>query len=154
MKLNWIYRYEVSKENGKTIIRGNFGASAGRFEIKINADGSNSDRYEVSLFDGQFSYHGDKPKTFTIEGAWEIREVTEMFELLKYLKLWFMNYKIGDVVTVEVTGDYGIDVWAEGKVVMHNGKKMVKVPGFESGIETENQYDYDEQYVPIEDIIE
>jgi hypothetical protein len=64
------------------------------------------------------------------------------------------KHKIGDVVTVEVTGNYGHDVWVKGKVVMHNGEKMVKVPGFDSGVETENLHDYDEQYVSIEEIIE
>lgn len=87
MKFDWIHRYEVSIEDDKTVISGNFSASSGRFEIKIKGDGGNADTYEVSLFDGQFSNYGGKPKTFTIEGAWEIREVTEMFELLKYLKL-------------------------------------------------------------------
>lgn len=82
--LNWIsnYKVEVAGENGINVVTGDFVASAGSFRIEYTEDGGNSDTYHIILSDGQFDTGFGRPVSFTIVGAWEIREVIEMFKLL------------------------------------------------------------------------
>lgn len=81
MKTQWIQKYQVEKSGEFTIITGDFSASAGTFKIKYQGDGGNADTYEITLTGFQY----EKPLNFTITGAWEFREVTEMFKLLDNL---------------------------------------------------------------------
>jgi len=80
--MEWINEYTVETIGNKKIIRGGFTASAGEFVIEGRGDGGNSDTYQVTLSNGQYEMDYGKPLTFTITGAWEIREVIEMFGLL------------------------------------------------------------------------
>jgi hypothetical protein len=85
MKSNWIQSYKVEKQEGVTIITGDFAASDGSFEIEYTGDGGNSDTYKITLSGGQYDIGFRRPITFTITGAWEIREVIDMFKLLDNL---------------------------------------------------------------------
>ena len=80
--MNWIAEYKVEKTDNEVVIRGVFSATAGEFEIVQKGDGGNADTTEVTLSGGQYDTALGKPFKFTITGAWEIREVTEMFKLL------------------------------------------------------------------------
>jgi hypothetical protein len=64
------------------------------------------------------------------------------------------TYKKGDKVMVEVDGAYGLPTFCEGTVVSRNGELCVHVGSFDSGIEIENKYDMDEQYVSLDEIID
>ena len=80
--MNWIQQYEVEKVCEITSVRGTFPASSGIFEIEYSGDGGNADTFIVTLSGGQYDSAHGRPLTFTITGAWEIREVIEMFGLL------------------------------------------------------------------------
>ena len=82
MKTNHITSYTVEYRDGKTYITGYLPASAGNFEIECEGGGGNSDTYRITLSGGQYDLDSGKPLTFTITGAWEIREVMDVFKLL------------------------------------------------------------------------
>jgi hypothetical protein len=87
MKTNWIEKYKVEKNGEKIIVSGFFTASAGTFTVEYQGDGGNADTYEITLTGPQYEMETGKPLTFTITGAWEFREVTEMFKLLDRLQV-------------------------------------------------------------------
>ena len=83
MKLgDWVNEVTITESEGYKIFSGKFAASAGDFEIKYQADGGNSDTYEVTLSGCQYSLVNNEPMKFTITGCWEINEVISMFRLL------------------------------------------------------------------------
>jgi hypothetical protein len=77
--MNWISKYKIEKADDVTVITGAFSASGGSFRIENEGDGGNADTTTVTLWGGQYDF---EPTQFTITGAWEIREVIEMFKLL------------------------------------------------------------------------
>lgn len=80
--MEWIHKYTVEEMGCHKKVTGSFSASGGSFEIICHGDGGNADTFEVTLSGGQYDMGVGKPLTFTITGAWEIREVIEMFALL------------------------------------------------------------------------
>lgn len=81
--MDWINNYNVQQTNGGVIITGRFNNSNGEFKIVTEGDGGNADTCEVILSGGQFYDGGtNDPIVLTILGAWEIREIIEMFALL------------------------------------------------------------------------
>ena len=64
------------------------------------------------------------------------------------------KYKVGDKVMVEADNAYGITDFVDGTIVELDGVLMVHVKGFDSGIETENKYDFDDQYLTLDEIVD
>jgi hypothetical protein len=64
------------------------------------------------------------------------------------------KYKIGDKVTVEIDGAYGIPMFVDGVVRKKDGELMVKITGYSSGVETENVHDYESQHVSLDEILD
>jgi hypothetical protein len=83
--MEWIHKYSVEKVGSSNTVSGFFSASSGKFEIKYKGDGGNADEFVITLSGGQYDSGSGKPITFTITGAWEIREVIEMFTLLGFI---------------------------------------------------------------------
>lgn len=81
--MDWINNYEVTKDAEYTIVSGSFINSAGDFMIRYQGDGGNADTFEITLTGGQYDVNYEKPMRFTITGAWEIREVIQMFKTLE-----------------------------------------------------------------------
>lgn len=83
MSYESITEVKVTKENDGTVTTtGYFGASAGSFEVKFIGDGGNADKHVVTLSGGQFESMSGEPTTFTIYGAWEIREVADLLKFV------------------------------------------------------------------------
>jgi hypothetical protein len=80
--MEWIYKYEVERMSNVTTVKGDFSASSGSFKIEYEGDGGNADTYTITLSGGQYENLKREPTKVEISGAWEIREVIEMFGLL------------------------------------------------------------------------
>ena len=80
--MSWIQKYNVERTDSRVIISGDFAASAGHFEIYQEGDGGNADTTTITLSGGQYDVAIGEPLIITITGAWEIREVIDMFKLL------------------------------------------------------------------------
>jgi len=78
----YIQSYTVETNHNEKRITGTFNLTGGEFIINYSGDGGNADTYEITIWGGQYDISAREPLNFTITGAWEIREVIEMFQLL------------------------------------------------------------------------